>query len=281
MAAIPAALAWIGAGLGISHYGGDIMNKDNKNGHNQQNQYGGPPVYHIQAPPSQNFGVGSLITAVAVGGGVVVFFGAYKFFFGSNPLDKIIPELEESSKQTLEQVRRADENARVRSQQMDENNRQRLLQLRAEMQGESRGNFEVLSEQLNCLTQIALQTLTTVTPNEQLAITSGGNYDDQSLAEIRNQRTNITEYAQRAQKVADEIADPSYHESKRTSAAAKIRAQIPELPAITPGGNSSTDPRGNLSGPHDLNEAPRNRNRRRLDGNNRNTGLFGFLGGLI
>jgi len=276
MAALPAGLAWVAAGLGISQYGQDYLpaRRNNRNDQNQQ-QYAQPPVYQIHATNPQGFGFGSLVTAVFVGSGVVLFFGAYKYFWGSNPLDKVLPQLEKSSKDTLEQVRKADENARIRAQQMDENNRRRLLELQAEMQGEQRGNFEVLSEQINALTQIALQTLTTVTPSEQLAITAGGPYDNQQVAEIRNQRNNINEFAARAQQVADEIACPSYHEQKRSDASKRIRAKIPALPGVTPGIDD-----GGLEGIHDLSQAPRGGRRRKRQEDSESGGIMGALGAL-
>merc|ERR1719192_625346 len=157
---------------------------------------------------------------------------------------------------------------------MDENNRQRLLTLRSELQGEQRGNFEVLSEQINALTQIALQTLTTITPNEQLAITAGGDYDNQQVAEIRNQRNNINQFAARAQQVADEIADPSYHEQKRQDASKRIRAKIPALPALTPG----CDHEG-LEGIHDLSHSAKGKRRKRQE-RAESSGMFGGLLGM-
>jgi len=252
-----APLAWIGAGLGIANYGPDLVDQANKN-KNQQQQQQPPPIYQIQATPAGGFGLGSFVTAAFIGGGVVLFFGAYKYFFGQNPLDGILPELEEKTKETLDQVRKADENARIRAQQMDENNRQRLLQLQTEMQGEQRGNFEVLSEQINCLTQIALQTLTTITPNEQLALTSGTG--EQQLA-IKNQRKDVNEFALRAQEVADEIADANYAEEKRANASKRIRATIPGANAITSGNSTGN----NMAGPNDL-DGHRKGGRRKKDG---------------
>lgn len=275
MAAIPAALAWVGAGLGISAAAPE-MNPFSKNDKNNNNQH--PPIYQIQTQPQSSMGAGSILTAVVIGGGVVVFFGAYKYFWGSNPLDKILPELEESSRQTLDQVRKADENSRVRQQQMDENNRQRLLTLRSELQGEQRGNFEVLSEQINCLTQIALQTLTTITPNEQLALTNNPNMDDNQIAEYREQRNNINDYARKAQQVADEIADPQYHTKKRNDAMREIRAEIPQLKAYTPG-QTNEQFSNNLEGVHDLDSAPRRGGRqRRRNNDNGNSSGMGMLG---
>jgi len=271
MAALPAGLAWVAAGLGISQYGTDYLPQRKNDDQNQR--YAQQPIYQIHATNPQGFGFGSLMTAMVVGGGVVVFFGAYKYFWGSNPLDKVLPQLEKSSKETLEQVRMADENARIRAQQMDENNRRRLLELQAEMQGEQRGNFEVLSEQINALTQIALQTLTTITPNEQLAITAGGPYDNQQVAEIRNQRNDINEFAARAQQVADEIADPNYHEEKRQEASKRIRAKIPALPALTPGNNDG------LEGVHDLSQPARGKRRKRQN-NSDSSSIWGSLGSL-
>jgi len=268
-----APLAWLGAGLGVATYAPDVLGKGS-NKKQEQNNYAQPPVYQIQQAP-QGFGLGSLFTAVCIGGGVVIFFGAYKYFYGSNPLDKILPELEESSRKTLEQVRKADENSRIRAQQMDENNRQRLMELQAEMQSEHRGNFEVLSEQINCLTQIALQTLTTVSPNEQLAIT-GGNVDDQQLAAIQNQRGEINEFARRAQEVADEIADPAYHEQKRRDASKRIRATIPGMNAIKDSSQNTT-----MQGPHDLNDHQRGGRRKKKEGGSSYLGALGRGLGLI
>lgn len=271
MAAIPAAIAWLGAGLGLSHVAPDLMTgkKDNKN----QNQYQHPPVYHIQAG-NQGFGVGSLVTAVFISGGVFIFYGAYKYFWGQNPLDSILPELEENSKAALEQIQKADENARARNQQMDENNRQRLIQLQSELQSEQRGNHEILSEQIHCLTQIALQTLTTVTPGEtQLAITAGGPGQEQALAEARSQRNDVLKFAKDAQQAADEIADPAYHEKKRLEARSRIRAQIPNMPALTQDGENSISEPGLNRGPHDL-TVPGRRNARR---NNSSQGMVGSL----
>jgi len=273
MAALPAGLAWVAAGLGISQYGSDFL-PQRKNNRNDQQQYAQPPVYQIHATHPQGFGLSSIVTAAFVGGGVVVFFGAYKYFWGANPLDKVLPQLEQSSKETLEQVRKADENARIRAQQMDENNRRRLLELQCEMQGEQRGNFDVLSEQINALTQIALQTLTTITPSEQLAVTAGGPYDNQQVAEIRNQRNNINGFAARAQQVADEIADPNYHEQKRVDASKRIRAKIPALPGITPGIGDD-----GLEGIHDLSYSAPGKRRKRQD-RAESSGMFGGLLGM-
>jgi len=278
MAAIPAAIAWIGAGLGLSHVAPDLSpfgnKKENKNNNQYQNH---PPVYHIQAG-NQGLGLGSVMTAVFISGGVFIFYGAYKYFWGQNPLDSILPELEETSKAALEQIQKADENARARNQQMDENNRQRLLTLQADLQSEQRGNHEILSEQIHCLTQIALQTLTTITPGEsQIAITSGGPGNEQAVAEVRDQRNGVLEFANRAQQAADEIADPSYHEKKRQEARGRIRAEIPNMPALTDGHNNNQQP--GLNGPHDLSVPGQRRNARR---NNANKGIMGnLLGGAL
>jgi len=265
-----APLAWVAAGLGIANYGPDIMEKTKNDNQRQQQQ---PPIYQIHATPTQGFGAGSFVTAVFIGGSVVLFFGAYKYFFGTNPLDGILPELEEKTKKTLEQVRKADENAQIRAQQMDENNRQRLLQLQTDMQGEQRGNFEVLSEQINCLTQIALQTLTTVSPSEQLALTSGTG--DQQLS-IQNQRKDVNEFATRAQQVADEIADPTYAEEKRLNASKRIRATIPGANSVTNGDSSR-----NMAGPNDLDDHRKGGRRRKNDGSSSYLNSFGKAVGLF
>lgn len=264
-----APLAWVGAGLGLASYGPELVGKGDKNNNRQQQQP--PPIYQIQTTPAGGFGVGSFMTAAVIGGGVVLFFGAYKYFFGRNPLDGILPELEAKTQETLEQVRKADENSRIRAQQIDDNNRQRLLQLQTEMQGEQRGNFEVLSEQINCLTQIALQTLTTITPNEQLALTSGSG--EQQLA-IQNQRTEVNEFAARAQEVADEIANPNYAEEKRQNASKRIRAKIPGANAIT----NSTQNR-DMSGPNDLNG--HRRGGRRNQESESSASYFGSIGRAV
>merc|ERR1712224_749102 len=133
------------------------------------------------------------------GGGIIVFFGAYKYFFGVNPLEKILPYLEANSKATLEQVSKSDENSRIRAQQIDENNRQRLNQLRNEIQSEQRGNFEILSEQINCLIQLTIQTLTNITPIIQET-------NEKNIIEYNKQRNEINNFAKNAQVVLDQIS---------------------------------------------------------------------------
>jgi len=280
MAAIPAALAWIGAGLGLGQLGATdgLLGNLPKRKQQQQQQPAPQPIYHISTGGG-SFGVGSLFTAAAIGGGVVVFFGAYKYFWGANPLDKIIPELEESSRKTLDQVRKADENQAVRAQQIDENSKVRLQQLRSEIQGEQRGNFEVLSEQIACLTQIALQTMTHATPGGPAAITNGGQADEQTVAEYNKRKDELNQWAAEAQKVVDEISDPNYHEEKRKEASRRIRAQIPNYGALTQGGEFENQS-SNLEGVHDLRVQRKEEDGRphRKAGNN--SGILGSLGSL-
>lgn len=282
MAAIPAALAWIGAGLGLGHIGATDGLLDNlpKRKQQVQQQQQPQPIYHIQTGGG-SFGLGSLVSAAAIGGGVVVFFGAYKYFWGANPLDKILPELEESSRKTLDQVRKADENQAVRSQQIDENNKARLQQLRTEIQGEQRGNFEVLSEQIACLTQIALQTMTHQTPGGPQAITAGGNADEQTVAEYNQRTEELHHWAAEAQKVVDEISDPNYHEEKRKEASRRIRATIPNYSALTENGEMGNQT-SNLDGIHDLRvnrESEDGRPRRR--GGNASSNNKGMMMGAL
>jgi len=276
MAAVPAAIAWLAAGLGLSHVAPDMLTKDKKNGNNQNTNSSGqypPAVYHIQGG-NQGFGFQSMFMAGCIGAGVAMSFATYKYFFAPNPSQQILDEVAESGQQALEQVRKADENARARAQQMDENNTQRLLDLRAEMQGEQRGNFNVLTEQLNCLIQIGLQTLTTVTPGEQqLAITPGGVHDEQALAELNQQRKALLDYAQNAQNFADQINDKDYQEQKRKEAMKSIRATIPSLPALTqtPHGESLNN---SLSGPHELSDGRKKKGRRKKADNSGGNGML-------
>merc|ERR1719461_1456643 len=102
--------------------------------------------------------------------------------------------------------------------------------------------------------------------------------DDNQIAEYREQRNNINDYARKAQQVADEIADPQYHKKKRNDAMREIRAEIPQLKAYTPG-QTNEQFSNNLEGVHDL-DAPRRggRRRRNTDRSSGNSGGLGMLG---
>merc|ERR1711937_551372 len=100
----------------------------------------------------------------------------------------------------LKQVRKADENSADRDQRLDRNSKLRLQRMQSEIVGENRGNFEMLSQQINCLTQIALQTL----GNMVKPTTAGGEGMDE---EAERQRQKILEWTRNAQAEADKFVD--------------------------------------------------------------------------
>merc|ERR1719320_1032160 len=135
---------------------------------------------------------------------------------------RLKPQLENLARSALKQVQKADENSAQRDRRLDSNNKLRMKKMQSEIIGEGRANFDVLSQQLHCLTQIALQTLTTMAN----PTTPGG---EGMGEEVEKQRRKILDWSRQAQSEADKLADPTNVSSARSYHKNTLRAEIPGL----------------------------------------------------
>jgi len=173
-----------------------------------------------------------LLFSGALGAGAVMVLSALQRYHLGEPAEVLRANLKTMEKTSLRQIRKADENSTERNKILDKNNKWRLQKLSSEVIGECRANFDILSQQIHCLTQIALQTLTTLA--KPIAETPGGG--DDLLEEIEKERQKVLEWSRKAQREADKLVNPESIISRRKSNVERMVSKLPQLgeEAVTP-----------------------------------------------
>jgi len=85
-----------------------------------------------------------------------------------------------------------------RIEELDERAEERSNELSIEIRGEQRAHFEVLSKQLNCVTQVCLQTINAV---------ASGIANSSEDGEIAQPNDQLLAYAEKAQEMSDNLFD--------------------------------------------------------------------------
>ena len=118
---------------------------------------------------------------------------AYYYWIHKNGTKQVISKVEDTAIETQGIVKECDENSEKRFIELDKRNAERADDLSAEVRGEQRAHFEVLSKQLYCVTQVCLQTLN--------AVANGitGTNDDFSTD------TRLMNYSIKAQEMSDDF----------------------------------------------------------------------------
>jgi len=238
----------IGAAAALGYSGSKMLNRGQQNGQvsaQVRHRAHGPTILSMQ-PSQSRVGLNHLLFAGALGAGAVMVLGGLQWLRRDDVVKKITPQINNIEKSALKQVRKADENSAARDQQLDRKNKVRLNQVSTDIRGESRANFDVLSQQIHCVTQIALQTLTNCVQNFS---TAGGPGDD----DLEKKREKILEWSRKAQGEADKLVDPTNVSKARTFHVSNLRAEIPGL-SLPKGGEMKEDVPIS-SGPHTLSDA--------------------------
>jgi len=232
----------LGVGSGKYFYGnGDsdrhAQSSSGRSAHHQ------PTILTVPSQSGDGLGLSHLLFAGALGAGAVMVLGGYQWLRRDDAAKVLQPHIRKLEKAALKQVRKADENSADRDQRLDRNSKLRMQKMQSEIIGENRGNFDMLSNQINCLTQIALQTLSTMAKP-----TTPGGEGMEEAAEREQQK--ILEFARRAQKEADKFLDMNQVNKARSFHVSSLRAEIPGL--STPGGGEQKEEEIISIGPHKL-----------------------------
>jgi len=141
--------------------------------------------------------------------------GGYYYYIHNNGTKKVIGKVEETAEETQTLVQKTDDNNTKRFEVLDKKNEQRAQDLELEIRGEQRAGFNVISEQLYCLTQVAIQTLSAV------ASSSG---DRDAEQELSNEK--LLGYCDKAQEMADTILSEQHMLKTKETNLADIKAEI-------------------------------------------------------
>jgi len=233
----------IGAAAALGYTGNKFANRG-QDGHRLL--HGPPGTTVVTMQPSQGGGgLSNLLFAGALGAGAVMVLGGFQWLRRDDAVKKITPQVKKLEKSALKQVRKADENSASRDRKLDQNNKLRLQNMEQSIKGENRANFDILSQQIHCVTQIALQTLSNCSQNSTTAGGPGGE-------DIEREHEKMLEFARKAQGVADKLVDPSQISQARSFHVSTLRAEIPGL-AMADGEEIKEEvPISN--GPHELRE---------------------------
>jgi len=251
----------LGVGGGKFLYG---QNQGDRSGSSRSSSRTQQPTV-LTVSPSNGGGVGlsHLLFAGALGAGAVMVLGGLQWIRREDTAKRLKPHLEHVEKATLKQVRKADENSADRDKRLDLNSKLRMKKMQSEIVGEGRANFDVLSQQIHCLTQIALQTLTTMAK----PTTPGGEGMEE---EVEKQRQKILDWTRNAQSEADKLADPNNVSTARAYHKNTLRAEIPGL--SSPGGGEVKEEEPISIGPHILKDK-REKRKKKKEGKYMTAGL--------
>jgi len=238
----------IGAAAVLGYSGKHIMNRGQQDGQGATqvlHRGTGTTVFSMQ-PSQGGVGLSNLLFAGALGAGAVMVLGGFQWLRRDDAVKRITPEIKKVENSALKQVRKADENSATRDKQLDQNNKLRLNKMETEIKGEGRANFDVLSQQIHCVTQIALQTLTNCSRDSTTAGGPGGE-------DIEKEREKLLEWTRKAQGEADKLVNPSNVSKARTFHVSSLRAEIPGL--AMPGGEEIKEDVPISTGPNELQDA--------------------------
>jgi hypothetical protein len=92
----------------------------------------------------------------------IVALASYYYYLQNSGTRQVIDRVDETAGETQDLVVECDENNERRFEVLDEKMEERNNELSATIRGEQRAHFDVLSDQLYCVTQLCLKTLDTV-----------------------------------------------------------------------------------------------------------------------
>lgn len=142
--------------------------------------------------------------------------GGYYYYIHNNGTKKVIGKVEETAEETQTLVQQTDDNNSKRFHILDKKNEDRTQNLEIEIRGEQRAGFNVISEQLYCLTQVAIQTLSAVATSAN----SNANENENGSNE------KLLGYCDKAQEMADTILSDEHMLKTKQNNLTDIKAEI-------------------------------------------------------
>merc|ERR1712129_41579 len=146
--------------------------------------------------------------------------GGYYYYIHANGTKKVIGKVEETAEETQTLVQQTDDNNAKRFQMLDTKNEDRTKNLEVEIRSEQRAGFNVISEQLYCLTQVAIQTLSAV------ATSTNSNESSNDNANNNNNNEKLLGYCDKAQEMADTILSDEHMLKTKQNNLNDIKAEI-------------------------------------------------------
>ena len=221
-----------------------------------------PPTIIVQSPLNNGRRNSYLIP---FGCAAVFGLSGYYYYIHSSGTQKVIHRVEETAEETQTLVQQTDDNNAKRFEILDKKNEIRSQNLELEIRSEQKAGFSVIRDQLYCLQQVAIQTLSTVA-----SLSSSNNKQDNNN---NNNNEKLLAYCDKAQEMADTIISDEHILKTKENNLKEIKAEIQHRnnqyniimnkidndDDITPGGPSYND-NDNNNNNNNNNEFDINRN---------------------
>jgi len=232
------AVVWLGMGA-VGMYGyatgriSDFVDNFGKNNRNDSSRSAKPQSFSEAPRPTiivqpSNSRTNSYLLPLGVAGFIGL--GGYYYLIHNNGTKKVIGKVEETAEETQDLVVQSDENNAKRFEVLDAKNEQRAQNLELEIRSETKAGFTVLSEQIECLTQVAVQTLS--------AIALGNSNHDQNGQDMSNEM--LLGYCDTAQQTAETILSDQHMLKTKESNLKDIKAEIQLRNNVILSGNHKT-----------------------------------------
>eukprot|EP00484_Ammonia_sp_Unknown_P004349 CAMPEP_0197079848 /NCGR_PEP_ID=MMETSP1384-20130603/213832_1 /TAXON_ID=29189 /ORGANISM="Ammonia sp." /LENGTH=367 /DNA_ID=CAMNT_0042518729 /DNA_START=64 /DNA_END=1167 /DNA_ORIENTATION=- len=190
-----------------------------KNG-NSYTETMAPQPTIVVAPSTHNRSTSYLIP-VGVAGFVAL--GGYYYYIHSSGTKKVIHRVEETAEETQNLVQQTDDNNSKRFEILDDRNEDRAKHLEIEIRTEQRSGFTLISEQIYCLQQVAIQTLNAVA-NSMNHNNANKAHDDELDNNVSNEK--LLGYCDKAQEMADTLLSEAHMLKIKDNNIKDIKAEI-------------------------------------------------------
>eukprot|EP01083_Nonionella_stella_P088696 247371_1 len=223
------AILWFGAGaLGVYGYAtGRLSNMvDNFKNKSDTSQTSRSATTQSQSraqladrPPTiivQPSNTGRVSYLLPLGCACFVGLGGYYYYIHNNGTKKVIYKVKETAQETQDLVQKTDDNNAKRFSVLDKKNEDRSQNLELQIRSEQRAGFNIISEQIYCLTQVAIQTLS--------AVASSSTTKENDNANPTNEK--LLGYCDKAQEMADTILSDDHLLKAKENNLKDIKAEI-------------------------------------------------------
>eukprot|EP00485_Elphidium_margaritaceum_P015596 CAMPEP_0202731064 /NCGR_PEP_ID=MMETSP1385-20130828/186956_1 /ASSEMBLY_ACC=CAM_ASM_000861 /TAXON_ID=933848 /ORGANISM="Elphidium margaritaceum" /LENGTH=330 /DNA_ID=CAMNT_0049397347 /DNA_START=28 /DNA_END=1017 /DNA_ORIENTATION=- len=186
---------------------------------NEQNHASQPTI--VLAPSQSNR---SNSYFLPFGCACVVALGGYYYYIHAAGTQQVIGKVEETAEETQELVQETDDNNAKRFDILDKKNEDRAQNLEIEMRTEQRAGFNVISEQIYCLQQVAIQTLNAVAMSMNKPSSAAHHDDDAECNAMSNEK--LLGYCDKAQEMADTMISDQHTLTIRERNLKDIKAEV-------------------------------------------------------
>ena len=234
------ALWWVGvAGVGMYGYAtgrisdfidnyknkdrsinGNNNNNNNNNQNRNKNEERGRTII-VQSGGNNNNDNGHNSYLIPISCAFIFGLSGYYYYINSSGTKKVIGRVEKTAEETQNLVQETDENNAKRFEILDKKNETRAQNLELEIRSEQRAGFNVISEQLYCLQQVAIQTLSAVA---SLSSSSTTNNNNDNNNDENNEK--LLGYCDKAQEMADTILSDQHILKTKQQNLKDIKAEI-------------------------------------------------------